>query len=103
MPESSPMPETSQTIREWGDGAFGDVGDLRVLLARARREMEELEEAIIRQDRAGAGEEAADVAILLHRLVGILGLELSEAVDAKMAVNRARRWHVTGDGTGVHV
>jgi hypothetical protein len=97
------MPETSQMIRDWGDRAFGEVQDLRVLLTRARQEIEELEEAIIRQDRVGAGEEAADVAILLHRLVGILGLELSEAVDAKMAVNRARRWHVAGDGTGAHV
>jgi hypothetical protein len=47
--------------------------------------------------------EAADVVILLHRLAGLLGHELHELVDAKMEINRARRWKSAGDGTGGHV
>jgi hypothetical protein len=30
-------------------------------------------------------------------------MDLNEQVDAKMAVNRARKWKATGDGTGGHV
>ncbi len=54
-------------------------------------------------DTAEIGREAADVAILLHRLVALAGRDLAEEVDAKMAVNRARRWYAAGDGTGGHV
>ena len=95
--------ETSSTIRTWGDATFGAPSDLTVLVARARLEMDELEQAIREGDMAEAGREAADVVILLHRLAGILGLELNEQVDAKMAINRARKWKTTGDGTGSHV
>lgn len=95
--------ETSHTIREWGDATFGDVRDLTALVARARGEMDELEQALREGDHAEAGREAADVAILLHRLVGILGMDLSEQIDAKMQVNRARKWKAVGDGTGGHV
>jgi NTP pyrophosphatase (non-canonical NTP hydrolase) len=95
--------DTSHTIREWGDATFGEARDLTVLVARARCEMDELEQALRAGDTAEAGREAADVAILLHRLVGLLGMELSEQVDAKMQLNRARKWRAAGDGTGGHV
>lgn len=95
--------ETSQTIREWGDATFGEARDLTALVARARGEMDELEQALRDGDHAEAGREAADVVILLHRLVGLLGMELSEQVDAKMQVNRTRTWKAAGDGTGGHV
>ena len=95
--------ETSQTILEWGDATFGAPQDVTVLVTRARLEMDELEQAIREGDMSEAGREAADVVILLHRLVGLLGMELSEQVDAKMKVNRARKWRVAGDGTGGHV
>ena len=95
--------ETSNTIRIWGDATFGQPSDLTVLVTRARLEMDELEQAIREGDMAEAGREAADVVILLHRLAGILGLELNEQVDAKMAINRARKWKTTGDGTGSHI
>jgi NTP pyrophosphatase (non-canonical NTP hydrolase) len=95
--------ETSHTIREWGDATFGEARDLTALVVRARGEMDELEQALRDGDHAEAGREAADVAILLHRLVGLLGMELSEQVDAKMQVNRARTWKAAGDGTGGHV
>jgi NTP pyrophosphatase (non-canonical NTP hydrolase) len=95
--------ETSQSIRIWGDETFGKVADLAALVARARGELDELDLAIKANDAAEIGREAADVAILLHRLVALAGMDLSAEVDAKMAVNRARRWKPTGDGTGGHV
>jgi NTP pyrophosphatase (non-canonical NTP hydrolase) len=95
--------ETSNSIRDWGDETFGKVSDLSALVARARGELDELEEAIRAGDLTEAGREAADVVILLHRLVALAGMDLNEQVDAKMAVNRARKWKATGDGTGGHV
>ncbi len=95
--------ETSSTIREWGDAAFGEVRDLSALVVRARGELDELEQAVRANDQAEIGREAADVAILLHRLVALAGLDLGDEVDAKMAVNRARTWRAAGDGTGGHV
>jgi NTP pyrophosphatase (non-canonical NTP hydrolase) len=95
--------ETSNTIRVWGDETFGEVKDLAALVARARGELDELEEAVRAGDIAEAGREAADVVILLHRLVALAGMDLNEQVDAKMAINRARTWKAAGDGTGGHV
>jgi NTP pyrophosphatase (non-canonical NTP hydrolase) len=95
--------ETSQSIREWGDAAFGQVKDLSALVARARGELDELDQAIKANDVAEIGREAADVVILLHRLVALAGMDLTEQVDAKMAINRARKWKAAGDGTGGHV
>ncbi len=95
--------ETSQTIREWGDATFGEARDLTALVARAHGELDELEEALRAGDIAEAGSEAADVVILLHRLVALAGMDLGEQVDAKMAVNRRRKWKAAGDGTGGHV
>ncbi len=95
--------ETSNTIRVWGDATFGEVKDLTALVSRARGELDELEEAIRARDMAEAGREAADVVILLHRLVALAGMDLNEQVDTKMAINRARTWNVEGDGTGGHV
>lgn len=95
--------ETSQTIRRWGDETFGNVLNLSTLVARARLEIEELEQAVGENDPDHIGAEAADVAILLHRLLGLIGKELDEEVDAKMSVNRARKWHPSGDGVGRHI
>jgi len=95
--------ETSKSIRDWGDATFGEVRDLSALVARARGELDELDQAVRANDTAEIGREAADVAILLHRLVALTGRDLAEEVDAKMAVKGARRWYAAGDGTGGHV
>ena len=95
--------ETSQSIREWGDATFGQVQDLSALVARARGELDELDQAIRANDRPEIGREAADVVILLHRLVALAGMDLNAEIDAKMAINRARTWKAAGDGTGGHV
>ena len=97
------MSETSQTIKTWGDQTFGKAMDPVKLVERAEIEMAELKEALAAGDTAEAGKEAADVVILLHRLMGDLGKDLATEVDAKMAINRTREWVPAGDGTGRHV
>ncbi|MGE0044699.1 MAG: nucleotide pyrophosphohydrolase [Hyphomonadaceae bacterium] len=94
--------ETSASIAAWGGETFGPVADFTVLVQRARGEFDELERAVGAGDAEEIGAEAADVVILLHRLCGLLGVELSEQVDSKMQINRARRWIASGDGVGRH-
>lgn len=95
--------ETSKSIRDWGDETFGEVKNLTTLVARARWELDELEQALQAGERLEAAFEAADVVILLHRLAGLLDVDLSDIVNAKMAINRKRQWKPAGDGTGGHV
>jgi NTP pyrophosphatase (non-canonical NTP hydrolase) len=94
--------ETSASIAYWGAETFGEVSDLVVLTQRARAEFEELDAAVRVGDADEIGREAADVVILLHRLVGLLGKDLAEEVDAKMHINRNRQWRLSGDGVGQH-
>ena len=96
------MAETSASILAWGDETFGKVNEPTALVASAAVELAELQEALRDGAPDEAGKEAADVAILLHRLMGVLGKDLAEEVDAKMAINRTREWAATGDGTGGH-
>ena len=92
--------ETSQTIASWGDATFGQAS-LRALAIRAREELDKLIEAIeAGEDKGTIALEAADVTILLHRLCGKLGIELSESVNEKMVINRGRGLVKSGDGTG---
>jgi len=39
----------------------------------------------------------------LSDLATRLAINLPAAIDAKMAINRARRWRVDGNGHGAHV
>ncbi|GGK22289.1 phosphoribosyltransferase family protein [Salinarimonas ramus] len=94
--------ETSRTIAEWATTAFGPAR-AEALVARAATEMDELRESLSQGDFDSIASEAADVAILLHRIAHDHGHDLSDAVDAKMARNRLRRWEPSGDGTGRHV
>lgn len=94
--------ETSASIAAWAEATFGPVRDLSVLTRRARQELEELDEALLAGQSADAIGEAADVMILLHRLTALLGADLADAVNAKMTINRNRRWRLSGDGVGQH-
>lgn len=83
--------ETFDTIAQWCEETFGPVTPDRIA-SRANEEMAELlanPENVI---------EAADVVIVLCRYPG-----LWEAVQRKMAINRARKWRLMGDGTGYHI
>ena len=63
------MTETSSSICVWGDETFGKVKDPVSLVTRAEAELTELKDALIAGDMTEAGKEAADVTILLHRLM----------------------------------
>ena len=86
-----PVGETWASISEWQKATFGPV-TLDRLAGRANEEMQEL-----LADPSDVSE-AADVCIALAGYPG-----LAEAIDAKMAVNRTRKWVLNGDGTGQHV
>jgi len=50
----------------------------------------------------GVGPELADVQVVLYGLADACGVSLARETDAKMAVNRGRRWRVDGPGLGHH-
>ncbi|MCU0881742.1 MAG: nucleotide pyrophosphohydrolase [Hyphomonadaceae bacterium] len=97
------MTETSSTIQSWAEPIFGPVADLSDLVDRAALELTELKQALADGETAEARVEAADVVILLHRVAALLGTDLAAEVDAKMAINRARKWVPDGKGAGRHV
>lgn len=83
--------ETWATMAAWCEETFGPVTSART----ASRANEEMLELLANPDDVM---EAADVCIVLSRYPG-----LAEAINAKMAINRARTWNLKGDGTGYHV
>lgn len=96
------MTESSATITSWGEATFG-AATASALIQRAQSEMDELRAAVNGSEAdKDIALEAADVVILLHRLVGTLGFDLNALVDEKMATNRKRQWQPSGDGTGQH-
>ena len=96
--------ETSASIAAWAETTFGPLKSLERLVERAEQELVELRAAVAgNASPDDIAHEAADVMILLHRLVALVGRDLSESVDAKMTINRARQWAPSGDGVGQHV
>jgi len=95
--------ETSQSIAQWGTTTFGDADTVKAYAIRAQEELAELIDAIeTGEPHKNIALEAADVTILLHRIAGTLSLELYDAVDEKMAINRKRKWTPSGNGVGQH-
>jgi hypothetical protein len=84
--------ETWGSINQWCDDTFG-LATIPQIIARAKEEFVELEEP-----DANHAIEAADVVICLCRIPGF-----AEALQAKMAINRKRKWRLTGEGTGYHI
>lgn len=71
---------------------------------RAAEELAELIELLVADDSdPKAPREVADIDIVLRGIDAYHGVERSDQVDAKMAINRARKWKLTGDGHGQHV
>lgn len=96
--------ETQQSITEWADSAFGPAPSIARIAARANEEMAELLRAATSDappDKIAA--EAADVVIVMYRLLTVIGADLQDAIDAKMAINRKREWRKDGTGHGYHV
>jgi NTP pyrophosphatase (non-canonical NTP hydrolase) len=56
-----------------------------------------------RKDRQAVAEELADVAIFVFGLAEMTGTDLQDAVEGKLAVNRARTYRQVGDGLHVQV
>lgn len=98
--------ETQQTIGEWAESTFKHTqGGIALHLLSEAVELcmaagcaygcmrSIFEDAIAnKKPTAMVEEEAADVVILVSALAHHAGFELSRVVDAKMEVNRARRW-----------
>lgn len=118
------MTETQHSIGEWGRETFGKKSPA-FLFGRALEEMAELVEGfgygycgIVLRERAGVimqqvprdpavpkrqlMDEAADVLIMLFQLSQELGYDLLKTVEAKMKVNRSRKWTIDETGSGHH-
>jgi NTP pyrophosphatase (non-canonical NTP hydrolase) len=96
--------ETSATVTAWVDEAFGVTDNEFRRVARGNEEMAELITAIASNESGEKiGEEAADVAILLHLICGRRGLDLNTEIARKMEKNRGRQWRVDATGCGYHV
>lgn len=99
-----PERETQKSISDWAIETFGEAGsNLRVAL-RANNEMAELLDMLAVDDNdSRAGEEIADLFIVLARLLDKMGVNLDEEIQRKMKINRARVWTKDGSGCGQHV
>lgn len=96
--------ETSASIAQWADATFGPVESNMSIWKRADTEFQELRLKLTEDDtHPRAAEEAADVCIVLDRLVHRLGSDMMQERQRKMATNRARRWKLIGDGHGQHI
>lgn len=96
--------ETQQTISQWANETFGEPVTNMSIARRAQKEMAELVTGLLADDRDPAAPvEAADVIIVLMRLFERFGTDWQTEVNKKMAINRARRWVLDGNGHGSHV
>jgi NTP pyrophosphatase (non-canonical NTP hydrolase) len=96
--------ETQATISQWADETFGTAGSNARAAARANEEMAELLANLTSDDNhSKAGDEIADVFIVLYRVATNLGVDVHEEIDAKMKTNRSRLWALDGTGHGYHV
>lgn len=92
--------ETILSVTEWANTTFGKATIINQI-ERAQKEWDEL--MALRDIHCTAekfAEEAADVCICLYRVIGTLD---PEAINKKMAKNRARKWQVDGHGCAQHV
>lgn len=96
--------ETQGSISRWADATFGPVDSCLSIFKRAKKEWRELERKLEADpDHPGAAEEAVDILIVFCRLWERLGVSCLDEVDRKMAINRARKWVLDGEGHGQHV
>lgn len=92
--------ETIATVTAWANETFGEATVLAQIM-RAEKEWLELKSLLGNGTSLDKlAEEAADVCICLYRVIGTLD---PEAINKKMAKNRARKWNVDGQGCAQHV
>lgn len=90
--------ETIASVTAWANETFGQA-TIWTQIQRAKKEFTELLAGNL-SDTDAVAEEAADVCICLYRVIGTLD---PEAINKKMAINRARKWNVDGQGCAQHV
>jgi NTP pyrophosphatase (non-canonical NTP hydrolase) len=100
--------ESQRSINDWATESFGEpiTGSyiyINSAADRACEEMHEFRQAVLSGLNQDIIEEAADVVITLYRLASIMGYDLHDQIDRKMAINRHRKWTAHGDGTGHHI
>lgn len=95
--------ETQATIGAWQVATFGRLPNIGTGFNRADDEWQEFSDAVNACDIQAMGREMADVVIVLSGMAEQLGIDLQAEINRKMAINRARKWQVNGDGTGRHI
>lgn len=96
--------ETQNSISQWFDSVSSKRPSPRRAFNRTQEKLDELNISIdISDDIEDIGKEIADVIICLNLLAETLGINLREAVDNKMKINRSRRWHKDGTGFIYHI
>lgn len=101
--DTTPKQTWSADVRDWQQETFG-VTTLQRAYERCIEELGELSRAVRggKLDKAKAAEECADVCIVMCAVCAELGFDLAAQIQAKMAINRKRKWRLTGDGCGYH-
>jgi len=102
------MRETQKSISEWATKTFGTPDNLITIYNRFVEETNELDhlindtEYLGNHQRLEITDECADCLIVLYQVAETLGIDLHQAVDEKMSINRKRKWKITGQGVGQH-
>jgi NTP pyrophosphatase (non-canonical NTP hydrolase) len=96
--KSTSVRELQAEIAQWADELNPD----RTALSLIAKMLEEVGE-LIASDRQDDPLELADVLILALDLAHIKGIDVADAVQRKMRVNRTRRWRIADNGAMSHV
>jgi hypothetical protein len=92
---SKTLDEYQAEIGAWQDATFPN-GTLAGAMAHFEEEVKEF-------TATGNAEEAADCLLLLIACANKLGFRLSDAIDAKMVINRKREWDAGERGYRKHI
>jgi NTP pyrophosphatase (non-canonical NTP hydrolase) len=95
--------ETQQSINQWALETFGVCKGLDIIADRYFDEVEELRGIVQTRFMAKIEDELADNLIVLFQVASYLNINLLDAVNNKMVINRNRQWKLHGDGTGQHI
>jgi NTP pyrophosphatase (non-canonical NTP hydrolase) len=96
--KSTSVQELQAEIADWAN----QLNPNRTALSLIAKMLEELGE-LIASDRQDDPLELADVLILALDLAHIKQIDLAQAVQAKMQINRQRQWRIADNGAMTHV
>jgi len=94
--------ENKETIRDWAISVFGKQAHPKSIAIRALEELIELLKAIDNESTQRIHEEIADVEICMAYLAAVVGCNIQNEIENKMAINRQREWVCDGNGNGYH-